>query len=321
MPSLRSSLLTCLLLTTLTTASRSEARPARARSLKGAFALLRQPVASSPWRNVRWADVRRRVQAQLKDPNTLDQGKLHLCMSAVALNLTAKVDPQRYVQLVREVYEHGTFNGRPVSRKLLNATPKSTQPLDWMMLSASRNAYGRPGFGGETGFRLSAINLPAGMTRQLEEVAGYAKTESLSRLFKSGADLIPRLNAQLQGGGDAVLLMSMKGLRPGLGHHNLHWTRLVGKIEQLPAAVQVQRPAFDAHLGTHVVRWQEADGRRGEKALGTAKEARTFARMLGRRRVKATLFDHGKALPIHVSERTFGRQLLWASLATLGAGL
>lgn len=274
-----------------------------------AVKLLRRPVASSAWRNIRWKDLRARVQQHVDDPNALNQGKLHLCLSAVALNLTAKVNPQRYVQLVREVYELGTFNGRPVSQQLLGSKPTSTDPLDWMMLSASRNAYGRPGFTGGAGFKLSAANLPAEMTRFLTEVSGYRKTRSFARVFSSGADLIPRINAQLSGGGDVVLLLSMKGLRKAQ-RHNLHWTRLVGPIERLPPAARVE-------LGTHVVRWQEADGSAGQKTFrGGAKEARAFARSLGQRRVKLVLFDHGHTLPVHITERTFGRQLLFASMAS-----
>jgi hypothetical protein len=296
-----------------------------------ALALLGKPVRGGAWRNLRWRQLRRQVAKQLKTPTRIDQGKLHLCMSAVALNLTAERDPLRYVELVREVYQRGSFNGRGVSRKLRKAKPTaSTNPLDWMMLSASRNAYGRPGFAGKEGFGLSAINLPGEMNRQLSEVSGLGKLRSYWRVLRSGAKLIPKLNRHLvatprasKGGpsraskGEVVLLMSMKGIRPGLRHHNLHWTHLLAPIERLPAAAKVDRPRYDATLGAHIVTWQERDGSRGREVVrGGKREARALARTLGKRRVKLQLFDHGKKLTAQISERRFSRQLLSATLAS-----
>ncbi len=227
--------------------------------------LLLKPMPAGAWSEIAWAGVQRLALERLDHPQRIAQGsETLLCGPAVALNATALLNPLRYARLVREVYGQGTFNGLAISGKLRrqppvleprprgrSARPRRSQanPLDWMMLSSLRNAYGRHGFLGRTGFRPLSVNLPFEVRGWLSEVAGLQQVSTqgsfLRTLLRPLPEKIRAINDAVGGGGEraVVLLLDMKGLRPA-GPHSLHWVRLAAPI-QTTADGQVKLTLFD----------------------------------------------------------------------------
>jgi hypothetical protein len=216
--------------------------------LQAARRLLARPVPGSAWQQIGWEEVRGLALVRLAHPEQIAQGKRTLlCGPATALNTVARFNPLRYARLVREVYSQGSFNGLTVDSALrrltvpIDASSASTaegdrdnaNPLDWMMLSAMRNAYGRSGFRGQKGTSLLSANLPSELRGWLQEVAGFESTRTSGGFpgLLSPRRRIAEINASFTGTPrPVILLMDMKGLRAD--HHTLHWMHLVAPIER-----------------------------------------------------------------------------------------
>jgi hypothetical protein len=226
--------------------------------VRAARELLGQPMPGSAWQQIGWDEVRRLALERLAHPERIAQGKRTLlCGPAAALNTTARFNPLRYAKLVREVFSQGSVNGLRVDPRLrrldvpIDAPTRTTKrdrdnanPLDWMMLTALRNAYGRNGFEGRKGTSLLSANLPWEVRWWLQEVAGFDRTRAFGGVLGMLAPRhrIAKINATFTGGPRSViLLMDMKGLRAE--HHTLHWMRLVAPIER--SSGQVTLKVFD----------------------------------------------------------------------------
>ncbi|MCA9672540.1 MAG: hypothetical protein KC503_43395 [Myxococcales bacterium] len=231
---MRSLLLLLPLLLPLALAGPAQARR-RLGSRERALTLLSRAPRRSAWKHVRWCDVRDRALELIKNPDALDQASLHLCGGACVLNGVARRDPLRFAKLVRDIFERGHVGRRRVSKRLLDAEPGGAKTFDWMLLSALRNAYGRPRFAGQSGFRVSAINLPSDVKRWAVEIAGARSLRSYRSYLRSGTRHIGRINRALGRGDEVYALMHMKGIRNTQGH-DLHWVRLLSPIEPAGAA-------------------------------------------------------------------------------------
>jgi hypothetical protein len=224
---------------------------------KAARELLDEPISGSAWQRISWEQVRRLALERLAHPERIAQGhRTLLCGPGITLNTIAQFNPLQYARLVREVYSQGTFNGLRVDQRLrrlgvpIDAPPggaairdrDNANPLDWMMLSALRNAYGRQRFEGRKGTSLLSANLPREVRWWLQEVAGFQTTRTsgsflrtfLTSLTTPGRQL-SRINAAFAAEGPraVLLLMDMKGVRDQK-EHGLHWMRLVEPIVSTP---------------------------------------------------------------------------------------
>lgn len=244
------------------------------------------------WADLSWEQLKVSLKTRLQHPESLAQGrKSHLCGPAVPTHIAADLNPLHYVELAREIFTRGTVSGRPIDKRLLaaeapvkNATDFAEQsdnanPLDWMMLSAIRNAYGRRSYDGGNGFRWDAINMPSEVRGWLVELAGFRRARTLGgpwgELFTDTNRRIDKINRVLSDPHRAVvLLINTKSLRQTQGH-GLHWVRLLAPKDKSEPAI----------------------------------------RPVGKDKLALTLFDHGKAVPYEVSRQDFGRRVLQVIVA------
>jgi hypothetical protein len=135
------------------------------------------------WRVTR-ADLAKRLEDLVKDPDLVDQGSLNLCGPAAFFHLWARRDPAAFARYVADLFEKGEgkvgkLTVKPSDKLVLNDYSKIvpqmvgavTPVADWMCLSALRNSEGRPGFQGDPSENLSGLTMP-------QEVAGWMKATS-----------------------------------------------------------------------------------------------------------------------------------------------
>ncbi|MCU0549876.1 MAG: hypothetical protein MUC48_11065 [Leptolyngbya sp. Prado105] len=186
------------------------------------------------------ADLRSRVA----DPFQINQGGQPFCGPASVLFELVRQQPSRYVQICRNLFESGGFQGTQNwirASEALRSNPDKNLRMpqaDWMVLSTLRESENSL-FPVEPNAPDLIRNL-AGMTKSWEikgwihELLGYSKIEYHQAYLFSDLKAMQESIEVIQAGGVAMLLVTAEGFLQGDAlpvPFPSHWVTLLGGFE------------------------------------------------------------------------------------------
>lgn len=214
-----------------------------------------QSSAVGVWACLEKATVISELRSRVSQPFQIDQGRQPFCGPASVLFELVRKQPSRYVQICRNLFESGGFQGTTQwiradesLRENVDRTLRMSQ-TDWMVLATLRAS--------ETLLFAVEPNAPdlirnlAGMTKSWEikgwirELLGYSRTNYHQAYLFDDVGAMNQSIAAIQAGGVAMLLVTAEGLlqdNPPLIPFPSHWVTLLGNF-----AVNGNQVQFDVY--------------------------------------------------------------------------
>ena len=208
----------------------------RTPEVKTALTILDGPAPSGPWKNVSWTEVRDRALHLVFEPHHLQQGKLPLCGPAAIVNTLISSNPPGFAAIVRDIFTTGTWDGRSVSEELLGATPQETDTLDWMVLSAIRDAENLTlDYEGTAAETVAGMTPPGEMVSWMTKVLHCTDVERLTSYGWGEGSNTAEINSRLTADSVIYMLVDSDRLQHSSAGANVpdHWIRLLSPIVPL----------------------------------------------------------------------------------------
>ncbi|MBN2352860.1 MAG: hypothetical protein JXD23_09865 [Spirochaetales bacterium] len=189
-----------------------------------------------------FADLKKRIE----DPALISPSGESLCGPSAVLYLLVKNDPERYVELARDLYSDGQYrmdDGKTMKlgrRLRTGAEPKGISPADWMLAASLRDASNLAS-DFDPGDRLSGITLPGEIGERMKDLLGCGRIE-VDTIFLYGEKKELEAARDAVASGNVAVLLVNTGYLPGrkTGSVNLadHW------IVLLSVSASVNRTIF-----------------------------------------------------------------------------
>lgn len=202
-----------------------------------------QSIAASVWACLDKATVIAELRSRITDPFQINQGGQPFCGPASVLFELVRKQPTRYVQMCRNLFESGGFQGTTQWIRASQALRENVDrhlrmsQTDWMVLATLRESESLL-FPIEPNAPELIRNL-AGMTKSWEikgwirELLGYSKTDYHQAYLFSDVEAMNQSIAAIQSGGIALLLITAEGLLQGNPPpipFPSHWVTLLGNF-------------------------------------------------------------------------------------------
>jgi hypothetical protein len=190
------------------------------------------------------------IRDRVRNPYLINQGGQPFCGPAAVLFELVRKQPVRYVQVCRNLYQLGGFQGSTAfitaSDELRNASRGNLQmgQADWMILATFREMENIL-FPVEPNAPDIIRNL-AGMTKSwelkgwIQEILSYKNVEYQHAFLTNDIQAITKADQVLRNGGVAFALISAEGMltdNPPLLPFPSHWIGLLGNISIQPASI------------------------------------------------------------------------------------
>ncbi len=189
------------------------------------------------WPQFGYETIKRQLEARVANPYTIDQAQAPLCGPTVAVFELARTNPNRYLQLARELFETGYLpligNTIEVPEGLReDATGGGMAEIDWMFAATLRNDANAllrvrsDLLGGVRGATLSGA-----MQDWSRQLLGMTRVEDISTETGGELDAIRRAGEVVANGGHAFLQVEARPLlRNGSDRlHYDHWLPLLSE--------------------------------------------------------------------------------------------
>ena len=210
------------------------------------------------------ADIRHR----LIDPYQLQQGEQPFCGPAAVVFELIRKQPDRYIDICQNLYEHGSFDGYTKKITVAGRLCRSYGNLrmaqaDWMLLATLRDCANTivpvhpkaPKLIRELG----GITKPWEINGWMRELLGYAHTKSHPTILSGEFRALQAADATIKSGGVAFGLINSEGL---LGNHSFlmsrfhrifpnHWVTILGNISILGARGYANEPSTKIAKNKH----------------------------------------------------------------------
>ncbi|GAP95859.1 hypothetical protein [Leptolyngbya sp. NIES-2104] len=214
-----------------------------------------QSSAAGVWACLEKATIVAELRSRIADPFQVNQGGQPFCGPACVLFELVRKQPIRYVQICRNLFESGGFQGTTqwirASEALRGNVDRNLRmsQTDWMVLATLRESESSL-FPIEPNASELIRNL-AGMTKSWEikgwirELLGYSKTDYHQAFLFSDIEAMNQSIAAIQAGGVALLLVTAEGLLQGNPlpiPFPSHWVTLLGNFR-----VNGEQVSFDVY--------------------------------------------------------------------------
>jgi hypothetical protein len=197
---------------------------------------------ASAWSCLDKTEVLTGMLARLRDPFQVKQGSQPFCGPAVVVFELIRKQPERYVQLCRELFEQGTFLGRHrpiVASKRLRTCKGDLRiaQVDWLVLATLRD---------RTNWvvpvdpnapkliqNLAGITVPWDVTGWMKNLLDYDEVRHYHTPFGGELATLQRAQQAIDQGGVAMALIDMGLLDykvPCFSYPN-HWVSLLGNVQ------------------------------------------------------------------------------------------
>ncbi|MBE9013569.1 hypothetical protein IQ250_25580 [Pseudanabaenaceae cyanobacterium LEGE 13415] len=214
-----------------------------------------QSSAPGVWACLEKTIVISEMRSRVSNPFAIDQGGQPFCGPASVLFELVRKQPSRYVQICRNLFESGGFQGATqwirADEQLRGNVDRHLRmsQVDWMVLATLRES--------ETLLFPVEPNAPdlirnlAGMTKSWEikgwirELLGYSRTNYHQAYLFNDVEAMNQSIAAIQAGGVAMLLITAEGLlqdNPPPIPFPSHWVTLLGGF-----VVNRDRVSFDVY--------------------------------------------------------------------------
>jgi hypothetical protein len=218
--------------------------------------------APSVWTALDKATIISELRARVHNPFQINQGGQPFCGPAAVLFELVRQQPQRYVELCRNLYLVGGFHGRNSYIASSDELRRNSfgnlrmDPVDWMVLSTLREMENAL-FPVEPNAPDLIRNL-AGMTKSWEmkgwvqEILGYTHVDYNHAYLMNDVSAMNDAAAAIQAGGVAFALITAEGMLsdtpPAIALPS-HWIGLLGNI-----SVQGDPVSFDIYTWSKQLR-------------------------------------------------------------------
>ncbi len=195
-----------------------------------------------PASKVVYAGVATGAIDRIINPADIDQGQLNVCGPAAVLNAEAELNPVRYANEVRAIFERGVAQGKRVNDGLLASSPPAgMSSVDWMVASAMRDAENKVlDFHGSPNEAMSAMTTPWEQEGMMEKDLGCVETVHYPCSVVTGGFLsvhhqTEKVNKLLANHPDDIVVSMLVNAGRMEGESNAvnlpnHWVRLLKPV-------------------------------------------------------------------------------------------
>lgn len=237
-------------------------RPDLDRTDLATFAADRFAEASAPglWPSIAKADLVDNLRARRRDVLEIDQERSNFCGPTSIVYELARLQPQRYVELSRQLYETGGFWSRS---KRIDAPPslrhddvgQKMDPADWMLIATMRNAenvlVGVKARARGLMSGLQGITHPWEIKEWAQQILLYDDVEVDTCFLFGKLDAMRAGHAAYEAGGSAFVLLNLAVLKDGerrVPPYPDHWVVYQGGLE-----IAGDRVRFDVYSWGRII--------------------------------------------------------------------
>jgi len=166
---------------------------------------------SGVWTQIAKPDLIADMRLAIESPLEVSNGQQNLCGPAAIVYELVKRNPERYVALMRQLYEQGYFNAgtidiTPASQLYSIAVPSGITCADWMIMASMRDDENTL-FDYDPGDDVAGISWPSDMVLWAEQILQFSNVNYTSTYTFGEADAIVAANNAYNANGCAFLLI------------------------------------------------------------------------------------------------------------------
>jgi len=174
------------------------------------------------------------IKARIKKPTVMYQADQSLCGPVAILVALAMKDPERYVQMAREMYEKGTFHAygetiKPGSHLYTASVPAGMPHVDWMLAAGMRD-YENEILDFDEDDKVAGMTGPQAMTHWMKSILGCSNPAYISTYTSGEKSALKEAGDAINDGCLAAVMVDhcfLPNAKASKVNHPTHWVLLL----------------------------------------------------------------------------------------------